>query len=108
MIERILGVALAAVALLGLGSCADQGGGGPLGVDALVVVQETNLNACSEPYVVERTIIRACDGDKRTILLCSEGPLCEGQIDDLLAPHVACEEERTLYTGTTDVVCEAE
>ena|SRR5688572_18035588 len=65
--------------------------------DIVVVIQETNvpdeLGPCAEkPHQYMRSGDIVCDAWPETnIRICSDTPLCDAQVDDIVARVIACE-----------------
>lgn len=86
--------------LLALLVAAASACGGDSGIDALVVVQETNVPDDPPPcpdhehdYTVE--VVTECDQGTREVHVCSDEALCDAQIEAAVAAIRTCDE----FTG---------
>ena len=92
MIQRAL-----LLLLLGVASAACGDDPGP-GIDALVVVQETNTPDPPPPcegfahrYTVD--VVTECDQGTRQVDVCSDEPLCDAQLEEAVAGIRTCDQQ---------------
>jgi hypothetical protein len=69
-------------------ACGDSSG------DALVIVQETNVDTgtCESEHQEVRDTVRTCDAREVTVVICTDEPLCEAQIQEIISLVQSCEE----------------
>lgn len=75
-------------------------------VDALVVVQETNLTSCQETHSYSRTVQRECTGSEVKVLVCSASELCEAQLNDLTSSVATCDNSTDNFHAQSFASCD--
>lgn len=75
--------------------------------EVLVVVQETNVPfaACDTVHEYTQALPSPCGGLDLHVQICTDEPLCQSQIDALIAPIASCEEARRNYRATPSPDC---
>jgi len=92
--RRLRLASLAALVIAMLGAC-DDSSTGPL---ATGVVQETNVPcdattcACDLANHYTRQVTKTCDAMLASISICSDQPVCDQVIDEIVAEVTACTE----------------
>ena len=81
-------------------------GGSEEPVDALVVVQETNLLACEKAYSYDREVQRTCDDRGVAVEVCSDHELCDAQLTALTATIAACDNAEDVFMAETTQGCD--